>query len=498
MALAFTAIFLVVFIFLLQLSWRKITKSKKNKLPPGPLGFPIFGHLHLFMNFPHRALHHLAKRYGSIMHLRLGQVPVVVVSSPQSAELFLKTHDLVFADRPFQAAASYLTYNMKNISGSPYGSYWRNVRKMCATQLLSIQKIDSFRSMRKEEVNLLVDYIKEASYRDVVVDLRSKISSLSADMSCRMVFGKKYAENEFDERGFLAVMKDFLQVLSTPYLGDFFPLIATFDIQGQKKKMAAVSKVFDGFLEKIIDEHIQSKEESRVEDFVDIMLGFVQSEESEYHMGRENIKAIMLDMLVGAMDTTSTSIDWILSEILRHPRVMKKVQKELEKMVGMDKTVEESDLRNLEYLDMVIKETMRLHPIAPLLMPHKASEDTIVDGFLIPKGSQIFINAWAIGRDSSAWSDAEKFWPERFIGSNIDVQGRNFELLPFGSGRRGCPGIHLGLTVIRLVVAQLLHCFEWKLPNDMLSTDLDMTEKVGIVTVRAKHLEAIPSYRLRV
>ncbi|XP_065876677.1 cytochrome P450 71AU50-like [Euphorbia lathyris] len=497
MALALTAVSLVAIVFLVQ-AWRKITNSK-NKLPPGPLGFPIFGHLHLFMNCPHRTLHELAKRYGPIMHLRLGQVGVVVVSSPKLAESFLKTHDLVFADRPFVDAASYLTYNHKNISGSPYGSYWRNVGKMCTTQLLSNQKIESFRSMRKEELNLLVDHIKEASCQGIAVDLRDKITSLSADMSCRMVFGKKYMANEFDERGFLAVMKEFLRILSIPNLGDYFPLIAPFDVQRLTKKIEAVSKVFDRFLEKIIDEHIQFKEDKHTKDFVDIMLEFMGSEESEYRMGRDNIKAIMLDMLVGAMDTTSTSIDWILSETMRHPRVMKKVQNELEEKVGRGRIVEESDLGNLEYLDMVIKETLRLHPIAPLLIPHKASQDTIVNGFLIPKDSQIFINAWAIGRDPSAWpDDAEKFWPERFIGRNIDVQGRNFELLPFGSGRRGCPGIQLGLTVTKLVVAQLLHCFDWKLPNHMLPTGLDMTEKVGIVTVRATHLQAIPSYRLQV
>ncbi|XP_065876207.1 cytochrome P450 71AU50-like [Euphorbia lathyris] len=496
MALALTAVALVALIFLIQ-SWRKITKSR-NKLPPGPLGFPIFGHLHLFINYPHRALHQLANKYGPIMHLRLGQVQIVVVSSPESAQSFLKTHDLVFANRPIHAASRYLTYDCKNISGAPYGSYWRNVRKMCTTQLLSSQKIDSFRSMRKEELNLLVDYIKEASCQGIVVDLRAKITSLSADMTCRMVFGKKYMENEFDDRGFLAVMKEFLQILSIPNLGDYFPVMAPFDLQGLRKKIEAVSKVFDNFLEKIIDEHIQFKDDNQTKDFVDIMLQFMGSEESEYPMGRDNIKAIMLDMLVGAMDTTTTSIDWILSEIMRNPRVMKKVQMELQEKVGMDRIVEESDLGNLEYLDMVIKETLRLHPIAPLLIPHKAAEDTIVNGFLIPKDSQIFINAWSIGRDPSAWSDAEKFWPERFIGSKIDVHGHNFELLPFGSGRRGCPGLQLGMTVIRLVVAQLLHCFDWKLPNDMLPTDLDMTEKAGIVTVRAKHLQAIPSYRLQV
>ncbi|KAK9288795.1 hypothetical protein L1049_017260 [Liquidambar formosana] len=159
--------------------------------------------------------------------------------------------------------------------------------------------------------------------------------------------------------------------------------------------------------------------------------------------------------------------------------------------------VEETDLEKLEYLDMVVKETLRLHPVAPLLLPHESMEDCTINGFHIPKKSRILINARAIGRDPNAWTDANKFLPERFVGNDIDIRGRNFQLIPFGSGRRGCPGLQLGLTVVRLVVAHLVHCFDWELPNDMLPTELDMTEEFGITIPRAKHLLAIPTYRLQ-
>jgi len=202
-------------------------------------------------------------------------------------------------------------------------------------------------------------------------------------------------------------------------------------------------------------------------------------------------------MLAGSMDTSATVIEWALSELMKHPRVMKKVQKELEDVVGLERMVEESDLDSLEYLDMVLKETFRLHPIAPLLLPHLAMEDCTVNGLHIPQNSRVIINVWAIGRDPSVWSDAEKFFPERFVGSNIDVRGRDFQLIPFGSGRRGCPGMQLGLTAVRLVVAQLVHCFDWELPDNMLPTELDMTEEFGLTTPRAKHLLAFPTYRLR-
>jgi cytochrome P450 len=201
-------------------------------------------------------------------------------------------------------------------------------------------------------------------------------------------------------------------------------------------------------------------------------------------------------MLAAAMDTSATAIEWVLSELMKHPRVMKKIQKELEDVVGLERMVEESDLDGLEYMEMVVKESLRLHPVAPLLLPHEAMEDCMINGFHIPKKSRVIINAWAIGRDPSVWSDAENFFPERFVGSDIDVRGRDFQLIPFGSGRRVCPGMQLGLTVVRLVVAQLVHCFDWELPNNMQPTELDMTEEFGIVTPRANHLLAIPTYRL--
>ncbi|TQD84100.1 hypothetical protein C1H46_030340 [Malus baccata] len=369
---------------------------------------------------------------------------------------------------------------------------------MCTLELLSNHKINSFKSMRRQEVALLIQSVEEdANNGRVAIDLSVKVSSLSVDMTCRMVFGKKYKDEEFDERGFTAVMKEGLKLSAGPNLGDYIPCIAPLDLQGFTRKMKAINKAFDEFFEKIIDEHLQSKDEERTKDFVDVMVAFMGSEDSDYRIERTNIKAIMLDMFAGSMDTTSTTVEWALSELMRHPQVMKKVQKELENVVGLNRMVEESDLEKLEYLDMVVKETLRLHPVAPLLVPHAAIEDCIVDGYHVPKKSLVIINAWAIGRDQSAWEDAEKFVPERFEGNNVDVRGNHFQLIPFGSGRRRCPGIQLGLTVVQFVLAQLVHCFDWELPDNMLPNDLDMTEDFGFTVSRAKHLLAIPSYRLQ-
>ncbi|XP_022978482.1 cytochrome P450 CYP736A12-like [Cucurbita maxima] len=488
-------ILLAVALVGVALLWRSWLHRGPNQLPPGPRGFPILGSLHLLGKLPHRDLRALSQKYGSIMYMRLGLVSTIVVSSPQAAELFLKTYDSVFASRPFLLASKYISYGQKNLGFAPYGSYWRNMRKMCTLELLSNVKVNSFRSMRREELGLLVDYLRDAAKNRAVVNLSSKVCGVITDMTCLMVFGKKYADQEFDERGFKSVIQEGLQLVATPNMGDFIPQIAALDLQGLDRRSKAVSKIFDGFLEKIIDDHLESKHENKTKDFVDVMLDIMNSQQTEYQIQRSNVKAILIDMLVAGMDTSATTIGWAIPELIRHPHVMKKMQDELEKVVGFDKKVEESDLDQLEYLDMVVKEILRLHPPAPILVPHESLEDCVVNGFHIPKKSRIIVNGWAIGRDPNIWIEPEKFFPERFMGSQLDVKGRDFQLIPFGSGRRGCPGMQLGLTMVRLVVAQLVHCFDWELPN-MLPMELDMTEEFGLTCPRAEDLMVTPIYRL--
>ncbi|KAE9601280.1 putative abieta-7,13-dien-18-ol hydroxylase [Lupinus albus] len=316
---------------------------KKKKLPPGPKGLPILGSLHKLGENPHRDLHQLSQKHGPIMYLRLGVVPTIVVSSPQAAEQFLKTHDLVFANRPPLEAAKYISWDQRNLSFADYGPYWRNMRKMCTLELLSHTKIDSFRSM-----------------------------------SCRMVLGRKYMDKDLDDKGFKAVMKEAMHLAGTPNIGDYIPFVGALDLHGLKRRMKVVGKIFDDFFEKVFYEHMQlENKEDKIEDFVDVMLGFVGSKQSEYHIERPNIKAILLDMLAGSMETSAAAIEWTISELMKHPRVMKKLQMELGSVVGMKRKVDESDLDKLEYLNMVTKESLRLHPVAPLLVPHQSMEDCI-------------------------------------------------------------------------------------------------------------------------
>lgn len=256
-------------------------------------------------------------------------------------------------------------------------------------------------------------------------------------------------------------------------------------------------------METIIDDHEQYARNDYTKldrDFVDVILALKNNPTSTHQqlaqsMDRSNIKAIILDMIFGAIDTSQTSIEWIMSELIRHPRVMKVLQEEIKNVIVDCEFVEESHLAKLDYLDMVVKETMRLHPVAPLLLPHESMQDIVIDGYYIQKNSRIIVNNWGIGRDPRIWSEnVEEFLPERFIGCNIDLRGKSFQLIPFGSGRRGCPGLHLGLINIKLVVAQLVHSFDWGLPFGMSPDDLDMDEIFGLSVPRAKHLLAMPNF----
>ncbi|KAL0424406.1 UNVERIFIED_CONTAM: cytochrome [Sesamum radiatum] len=495
--MAVSWIWLTLIAILASFWLHRLTKKKKKRLPPGPRGVPILGHLHMLGKNPHQDLQRIAKEYGPIMYMQFGLIPNIIVSSPEATQLFLKTYDLVFASRPPHQAAKYLSWDQRNLTFGPYGPYWRNMRKLCTLELLSNLRINSFQPTRREELGIFVESLRQAAHEGVAVDLSAKVSSLAAELSCRMVFGKKYEDRDIDERGFKSVIQEAMKLAAVPNLGDYFPFLGILDIQGLTRKFKALGKVFDEFLEKVIDEHVRAGDHGHTKDIVDTLISIMQSEKTEFEFDRRHVKAIMLDLLAASMDTAASTIEWTLSELIKNPRIMKKVQKELEEVVGLERMVEESDLDKLAYLDMVVKETFRLHSVAPLLLPHYAMEDCKINGYDIPKGSRIIINTHAIGHDPNVWTDPEKFIPERFVGSDIDVRGLHFQLLPFGSGRRGCPGIQLGLIHVRLIVSQLVHCFDWKLPNDMLPEELDMTEEFGLILARVNHLMAIPTFRLQ-
>lgn len=198
------------------------------------------------------------------------------------------------------------------------------------------------------------------------------------------------------------------------------------------------------------------------------------------------------DLLVGGTDTSALTTEWAVSELLKKPEVLAKATEELDRIVGRERLVTERDLPRLPYIEAILKETMRLHPVAPLLMSHLAREGvSSMDGYDILAGTVVFVNVWSIGRDPESWDAPEVFRPERFLGSKIDVKGQDFELLPFGSGRRMCPGYNLALKMMMLSLTNLLHAFTWRLPDGMTEEELSMEETYLLATPRKVPLEAV-------
>eukprot|EP01018_Ginkgo_biloba_P040481 Gb_16074 [translate_table: standard] len=310
------ALMVVLLASILLLIIRRRTSAQKN-LPPGPRGYPIIGNLLMLGKLPHRALGALSEKYGPLMFLRLGSVPTVVVSSPDMAKEVLKTHDLVFASRPATSGSKYMLYNTTDMVFSPYGHYWRQIRKVCVLQLLSAKRIESFRFVREEEVDLMIQSILEHTVKygsKIPVNVSKTVSGLSMDIICRMAFGRKYSSEAFDNREFNAVIREYFYLLGAFEIGDFIPWLAWMDLQGLNRRQKNMHKTLDAFIEKIIEEHVAQWNDSLQRDFVDVLLAISEANDMEIKLTRDNIKANLLDGITASInDSVLPSLRYSLS-----------------------------------------------------------------------------------------------------------------------------------------------------------------------------------------
>lgn len=425
------------------------------------------------------------------MHLQLGELSNIVVSSPEIARQVLKIHDTNFANRPFLLSAKILSYDSTDIGFSPYGDYWRQLRKICSMELLSAKRVQSFRPTREEEVLNFIEAIRASE--GSVVDLSERISSVSFSITSRAAFGKRCK----DEKAFIPIVKEISKVAAGFSLSDLYPSVKVFQlISGMRNTLEKLHQRIDRILETIIEEHKKKKNGVMIsnaeEDLVDVLLRLQNSGDLDHPLTDGNIKAVILDIFSAGSDTSSTAIEWAISELLKNPREMEKAQAEVRRVYHGKGNVDETKLHELKFLKAVIKECLRLHPPAPLLVPRESSQSCLIDGYEIPPKTKVIVNAWAIGRDSKYWEDSDKFYPERFLNSSIDYKGLDFEFIPFGAGRRICPGITFGTAVVELTLAQLLFHFDWKFPTDMKPEDLDMTEAYGLDVRRKTNLNLVP------
>ncbi|KAL8033432.1 hypothetical protein ABFX02_13G158700 [Erythranthe guttata] len=463
-----------------------------QKLPPGPWKLPLIGNMHnLIGSVPHRTLHKLSMKFGPVMHLQIGQLSTVIISSPEAAKQVMKTHDINFASRPSILVPEIISYNCTSISFSPYGDYWRQLRKICTLELLSVKRVSSFRTIREEACSDLATWLIASSKEgSPPVNLTEKLYSSAYALVSRAAVGKK---TEVKER-LLPVIQEAIRLAAGFNVANAYPSIKFLQMMsGLKSRVKKLHRVSDKILDEIIHEHRAYSVNPDEKDLVDVLLGF-QNDGLEIPLTDQNIKAVVLDMLGAGSETSATIIDWAMSEMLKNPRIMDKAQDEVRRVFDdkLSGYVDESKIHELKYLKSIIKETLRFHPPVPILLPRKCMRKCEIDGYEIPVDTKIMVNAWAINRDPKYWEDADCFRPERFLDSLVDYKGNHFEYIPFGAGRRMCPGISFGMANVELPLAMFLYHFDWSLPDGMKHEELDMTERSGVTARRNDDLLVVP------
>jgi flavonoid 3'-monooxygenase len=487
---------LLVFVLLLRI------RKKKIRLPPGPPGWPIIGNLLQLGDRPHESLFCLAQKYGALMSLKLGNKLTVVVSSPSMAKEVLKTNDQTFSSRSVTVAARTFAYQGATLVWIPYGPQWRFLRRICTTELFSAKRLDALQHLRREEVNRTIGSIFEDSREGHSVNIGTSAFVTSLSLVGRMVCGKLVFHPGSQEAAeFKDMVWEVLKLAGTPNLSDVFPCLERFDLQGLNRRMKSLARRFDSLFDRIIEERLQDRGAgvhdscSEGKDFLEVMLD-LKKDGTQFTL--EDIKGMLMDMFIAGTDTTSATVEWAMAELLRKPTLLKKAQAELDEVVGQQKKMEESDIAKLPYLQAVVKEVLRLHPAAPLIIPRRSDNSCEIGGYVVPENTQVFVNVWGIGRDPNVWKEPLEFNPERFLECNTDYRGQDFELIPFGAGRRICIGLPLAHRMVHFVLGSLLHAFNWCIPMVNKDEDfgVDMSEMFGITLQKAVPLIAIPTPRL--
>ncbi|BFI28323.1 protein MpCYP829-like13 [Marchantia polymorpha subsp. ruderalis] len=479
-ALVLLYILLKAFKTVIHTAWRR---------PPGPPAWPVIGHYqYLKSGLPHHSLTKIAEQYGPIVWLQLGAVGAVIVSSSDMAREILKTQDHIFASRPAGIIGDTLFAKGQDLLFSPLNDNFRLARKIFTTELLSQQRVDSFKGLRRELVLKTMRTALEEGHANRYLNLSDLLHDQSMSLSTRMLYRMDgHAQN----KELIEIIRD---LSSTGFLvkEEYFPLLKLLDLSGQLKKLKKLSERYFDLMDSIIDNRLKETTKSKSnteEDFLDVLL-------AKSNISRVQIKVLLLDIILAGGETIPDTIVWAMTELLRHPNVMERLQNELDDVIGKERLVEESDLKKLEYLQAVVKETLRLHPVGVLGVPHVSIEATKVAGYDIPASTRVMVNFYAIGRDPKVWENPLKFDPSRFLNSPIDVKGQQFEVLPFSSGRRKCPGMHLALVSVSYTLAQLIHACTVSLPEGFTHLDLDLEEKFGMSVSKKNPLNLLIQKRL--
>ncbi|KAK2972544.1 hypothetical protein RJ640_014268 [Escallonia rubra] len=506
--------YLITLLLLLSLTWTCmlsfISTRRKSRLPPGPNPFPVIGNIHQLGDQPHQSLAKLSKRYGPLMSLNLGTRTTIVISSPGIAKEVLHKHDQVFSSRTIPDTGHALDHYAASLTWLPVEKKWRNYRKICKEHMFSLQQLDATQVLRRKKVQELLEYIRGCCLRREAVDIGKAAFTTSLNLISNTFFSVDLADHGGDSKSsheFKEIVSVLMELAGKPNLVDFFPVLRLIDPQGLRRQCRVYTEklfaIFDGIIARRLEARSSASESSTSNDVLEALLNL--SRKDDAGLSYNDMKHLLLAQVAIPLEisnahdskcgtnTSSLSVEWAMTELLCNPEKLAKARTELEEVVGKNERLQESDISKLPYLQAIVKETFRLHPAAPFLVPHKAGIDVEIDSFVVPKNVQILVNIWATGCDSNVWLNLGSFMPERFLDSEIDFRGRDFELIPFGAGRRICPGLPLAYRVVHLMLGSILHSFNWRLEDGMKPEDMDMSEKFGITLQKAIPLRAVPT-----
>ncbi|XLT63298.1 hypothetical protein HN873_019822 [Arachis hypogaea] len=499
------------FFFLFHRS--KASQARRREPPMVDGAWPLLGHLPLLSGS--KATHHLfgsiTDKYGPIFAIKIGHARVLVINNSETAKECFTTNDLAVSYRPNLVAVETMTYNHAMFGFAPYGPYWREIRKIVTLGFLSNYQIDLLSHVRVSEVQTSIKELfnvwtrKKDSSDFSQVELKQWFHELAFNTALRIVAGNRYfgetaVVNEEEAQRCLKALREFMRLIGTFTVGDAVPFLRWFDFGGVEKAMKENVKQLDGVVSGWIQEHRQNRVTGKRNnegdmDFIDVMLSLIDGTTIQGFDSDTIIKATTMALILGATDTSSVTNIWAICLLLNNPHTLEKLREEMDIHVEKERCINESDINKLVYLQAVVKETLRLYPPSPLSGIREFREDCTLGGYHVRKGTRLLTNVWKIQVDPSIWEDPLEFKPERFLTSHkdVDAKGNHFEYIPFGSGRRICPGISFGLRSAHLTLASFLHSFEIsKISND----PVDMTSVVEITNIKVTPLKVLIKPRL--
>lgn len=433
------------------------------------------------------------------MFLKLGELPVVVASTPEAAKEVMKTHDAIFSTRPLSSTIRTVSKDGLGIVWAPYGDHWRQLRKICTMQLLGARRVQSLRPAREEEAFRLVRAVMSSSTAaggaapPPLVDLGKLAAVYVAEASLRAILGRRFKVEDRDT--LLRYVDDGVRLAGGFTPRDLFPsswLVRALTHRAVREVDAYRDSLF-AFMDVVVGERLDRRrsteeEEEEGEDLIDVLLRSHKEGNLPFPLTMRTIEAVIFDLIGGGIETATTTLQWAMAELMRNPGIMAKAQAEVRGLFMGQTKVTEDRLGELPYLQLVIKETLRLHVPGPLLIPRECQEQCRILGYDVPRGAMVLVNAWAIARSPDHWEEPDAFVPERFVGDARDFKGNDLEFIPFGAGRRICPGMSFGLANVELGLASLLFYFDWSLPAGVLPAEMDMAETMGITARRKADL----------